>query len=301
VLLRTNAIPVSGITENLYFVFAEIIGDNDGYKRYDYLPDRLAFSNSPPPVPTPAITSVKPSNLPGLPLPQTQELTITGTGFLPKSKLEFFDGTTTYPNRVPTTSAPPNSATTSKSAMSRPLDGESFQRSLGQSRFVQRTARERHRAARALGVPAFTGSVNDDFYYVTDQSGRRLGLAKVWKPGSPPTSPTDGVGFGLPDLKPLPVSRSPRIRRRFTSGWRTARQQGPQQPRVHSALPDTGAPLWYTAKDRRSVRSERGFSVVAGARNRSTTGNSGMTDLRARTRAVTHPAGDAGRFSAHSA
>lgn len=49
----------------------------------------------------PKITSVNPNTLPGLPLSQTQELIIIGSDFLPTSTLTFYDGATTYSNKVP--------------------------------------------------------------------------------------------------------------------------------------------------------------------------------------------------------
>ncbi len=49
----------------------------------------------------PTITSVSPSTFPGLPLPQTRLITITGTGFNASTRLTFNDGTTTYSDRVP--------------------------------------------------------------------------------------------------------------------------------------------------------------------------------------------------------
>ena len=54
----------------------------------------------------PQITSVTPTTLPGLPLPQTQLLTINGSGFTADSTLQFFDGTNYYYNRVPTSVSP---------------------------------------------------------------------------------------------------------------------------------------------------------------------------------------------------
>ena len=50
----------------------------------------------------PKVTQVTPTTLPGLPLPQTQLLTISGSGFTSASVLQFFDGTNYYNNRVPT-------------------------------------------------------------------------------------------------------------------------------------------------------------------------------------------------------
>lgn len=52
------------------------------------------------PVPTPLVEYVTP-NLRGRPVPQRQQLIVRGRGFLSNSLLEFHDGTTTYPNRIP--------------------------------------------------------------------------------------------------------------------------------------------------------------------------------------------------------
>ena len=58
------------------------------------------------PTPTPVISSVAPENLTGLPIPQTQLLTISGSGFIPGSLLDFSDGTNQYTNRIPLTETP---------------------------------------------------------------------------------------------------------------------------------------------------------------------------------------------------
>ena len=50
---------------------------------------------------TPSIDNVSPDPLLGLPLPERQTLTITGTGFSDLTRLTFNDGTTDYPDRVP--------------------------------------------------------------------------------------------------------------------------------------------------------------------------------------------------------
>ena len=75
--------------------------------------DSLAFSNTVtttgaanPASTQPQITYVTPTTLPGLPLPQTQLLTINGSGFTSTSMLQFFDGTNYYNNRVPTFVSP---------------------------------------------------------------------------------------------------------------------------------------------------------------------------------------------------
>ena len=58
---------------------------------------------TPPAAPSlPKINQVTPTTLPGLPLPQTQLLTIYGSGFTSSSTLQFFDGTNYYKDRVPT-------------------------------------------------------------------------------------------------------------------------------------------------------------------------------------------------------
>jgi hypothetical protein len=50
----------------------------------------------------PVVSSFNPAIMTGLPLPQTQPVTITGSGFTSSSRLTFSDGTTTFSDRVPT-------------------------------------------------------------------------------------------------------------------------------------------------------------------------------------------------------
>ena len=94
------SLPTTGLTPgDSYYVFAEIT--HAGHTRYYYVPGEVTISSAPVTEP-PHITSVTPTSLPGLPLPQTQLLTIDGSGFTPTSALQFYDGTRYYSDRVPT-------------------------------------------------------------------------------------------------------------------------------------------------------------------------------------------------------
>src|SRR5207248_2750738 len=74
--LPTVSVPAAAT----YRLCAKIVANGGGPTRYVYGPQPLVFSVGPPVATTPTITSVAPTTLPGLPLPQTQLLTITGTG-----------------------------------------------------------------------------------------------------------------------------------------------------------------------------------------------------------------------------
>jgi len=77
---------------------------NGGTPIFDSIANDLqtSISVSPAPVP-PAITTVSPSTLPGLPLPQTQLIRVFGSGFTSSSTLTFNDGVDApFTGRVPT-------------------------------------------------------------------------------------------------------------------------------------------------------------------------------------------------------
>lgn len=207
-----TTLTIPSVAAGTYSLFAEITNATGGLKRYDYCPKKLTITSTAPTIPTPAITSLDPTEMPGLPLPQTQLLTIHGTGFTSDSELEFFDGFTSYPNRVPTYVSATELryyikvGNQSANWIVKVINDD--KESAPAAFTVTATPDATAPPAPANVTFAFADGVNDDFYYVdwtnpTDASG----LAKVWwKLGAAPTSPTDGVGFGLPDLKPLPVS-----------------------------------------------------------------------------------------------
>ena len=207
-----STLTIPNVPADTYYLCAEITNSLGGFKRYDYCLAKVVVSSTAPIIPTPAITSLDPSTLSGLPLPQTQLLIIYGTGFIPESEVEFFDGSTSYSNRIPTYVSPTELRYNIK------VGNVS-------ANWTVKVINDDHQSAPApftvtampdfaaptapLNVTAaFAGGVNDDFYYVdwTDPSDAS-GLAKIWwKLGAPPTSPANGVGFDLPVFKPLPVS-----------------------------------------------------------------------------------------------
>ena len=70
----------SQVTAGQYYLYATIT--DDGQTRVAYAPGAFYFTSAPPPAPSvPQITCVTPTSLPGLSLPQTQLLTIDGSGF----------------------------------------------------------------------------------------------------------------------------------------------------------------------------------------------------------------------------
>lgn len=70
------------------------------YVRYDYIPESIIIDQQP--IVPPVVASVSPRVLSGLPLPETQTLTINGTGFTADSLLTFDDGINApYEGRVP--------------------------------------------------------------------------------------------------------------------------------------------------------------------------------------------------------
>ena len=202
----------AGVSPGTYRLYAKITSANGGHVRYSYASLPLTFSASTPFIPAPIIKLVSPTTLPGVALPQTQLLTITGSGFLPESKLEFFDGVTTFSDRKPIYDSETKlrynvkvgnrSATWTVKVINGSLKS-------GSATFTVTATPDAASPARPIDLTAtFAGGINNDFYYLDwTNPNDASGLARVWwKLGTVPSSPADGVGFELPLFKPLPVS-----------------------------------------------------------------------------------------------
>lgn len=158
----------------------------------------------------PTITSVSPRNLTGLPLPQTQRITILGTLFSSSSRLTFFDGVNTYSGRVPLSisstelkfdiAVGPNAANWTVKVVNGAVESDPFSFSVTSA--VDTTA-----PSAPAGLSATRWASGNQFLLDWTNPSDPSGIAKAWvKIGSTPISPTDGVAYLLPANKPLQVA-----------------------------------------------------------------------------------------------
>jgi hypothetical protein len=263
----------SDAVEGTYHCYAEISSANGGEPRYEYATNILILTAAPIVHDPLTIADVSPGSFDGLPLPQTREITITGTGFLPESRFEFSDGTDTYPNRVPIYDSPTQLrynikvGNTSASWTVKVINGSLV--SNPKSFTVTAVPDSTSPPAPVSPEAYYAGGVGNDFYYVDwSNPADASGLSKVWwKLGSPPTSPGDGVGLELPLFQPLPVST-------LTTNPMTLHLwledgAGNKDHNNHSSVllfPMIGAPFVVSPPQDRSVieGASAGFSVTVG-------------------------------------
>ena len=183
----------------------------DGTDYYTSGDIKLNVSLTPAPASHPHISSVTPPTLSGLPLPQTQLLTISGSGFTPTSTLQFYDRTTTYYNRVP------NFVSASQLSYNikvgevmanwtvKVVNPDGWKSNAGQFNVVgtnDTTAPSAPVGLTATLLDPTLNSFNVSWTNPTDP----YGFGTVWwKLGSAPTSNTDGDSADLPDSMPLSI------------------------------------------------------------------------------------------------
>ncbi len=202
----------ASVLPNTYWICAKITSANGGDDRYAYSPGSYSFSTAATFIPTPIITTLTPQIMPGLPLPQTQLLTITGTGFLQESKLEFFDNSTTYSGRTPTYVSPTElryDVKVGNVASNWKVKVVNGSIKSPPASFIVAATPDNTAPSPPINLSAFPSpwSRNNLFWIGWDNPTDPSGIARVWwKLGSPPTTSTDGLSLAMALFNPLPIT-----------------------------------------------------------------------------------------------
>lgn len=194
-----------------------------GRTRYDYYFKPITVLAAINPKPT--IATVSPRTLPSLPLPQTQRITVVGSGFTPSSTLSFFDGQSTIASTpAKLTYFGPRelkydiavglqAGSWTVKVLNGAVESDPFS-------FSVTSAADTMAPAAPIGLSASPWASDGQFSLDWTNPSDPSGIAKAWvKLGSTPVSSTDGIPYPLPANKPLRLALPVSIGSRSVHLW----------------------------------------------------------------------------------